>query len=145
MPKRKDIHKIPIIGSVVLLLSLSGFAQTPQSITKVDRVCGYLVSEAQTGRDSLPKENVSLYRRESMVDCCNVQDRLAEVHTKRDGRFEFKHISAGAYWIVAVVENREYRMAIEFAPSKDAQECSWNLYTIESNGNFVLKTYVTVS
>ena len=60
-------------------------------------------------------------------------------------RFEIKHISAGAYWVVAVVENREYRMAIDFAPSKDAQECSWNLYTIERNGKFVLKTYVTVS
>ena len=130
---------------MVLACSCGSLAQAPQSITKVDRLCGYLVSETQTGRDSVPKEKISVYRRESTIDCCNVQDRLAEVHTKRDGKFEFKHISAGAYWIVAFVENREYRMAIDFAPSKDAQECSWNLYTIESNGNFVLKTYVTVS
>jgi|SRR5580704_5070616 hypothetical protein len=129
----------------VLLGSCAIFAQVPQSITKVDRLCGYLVSETQKGRDSIAKEKVALYRRESTIDCCKVEDRLSEVQTKRDGRFEIKHISAGAYWIVAVVENREYRMAIEFAPSKDAQECSWNLYTIEGNGNFVLKTYVTVS
>jgi len=134
-----------LVFVIVLLGSCTVFAQTPQWSTKVDRPCGYLVTETQAGRDSLSKETISLYRRESAIDCCNVQDRLVEVRTKRDGRFEFKHISSGAYWIVAVVENREYRMAIDFTPGKDAQECSWNLYTIESNGNFVLKTYVTVS
>ena len=116
-----------------------------QPITKVDRLCGYLVRETQTGRDSVSKAKISVSRRGSTIDCCNVQDQLAEVHTKGDGWFEFRHISAGAYWIVAFVENREYRMAVDFAPSKDAQECEWNLYTIESNGNFVLMTYVTVS
>jgi len=130
---------------MVLACSCGSLTQAQQSITKVDRLCGYLVRETQTGRDSVPKEKISVYRTESTTDCCNLQDRLAEVYTKRDGRFEFKHISAGAYWIVAFVANREYRMAIDFAPSKDAQECSWNLYTIESDGNFVLKTYVTVS
>jgi hypothetical protein len=130
---------------VVFLGSCAIFAQVPQSITKVDRLCGYLVSETQKSRDSIAKETIALYRRESTIECCRVQDRIFEVQTKRDGRFEIKHISAGAYGVVAIGETREYRMAIEFAPSKDAQECSSNLYTIESNGNFVLKTYVTVS
>jgi hypothetical protein len=130
-----------LVFVIVLLGSCTVFAETPQSSTKV----GHLVTETQAGRDSLSRETISLYRRESAIDCCNVQDRLVELRTKIDERFEFKHLSAGAYWILAVVENREYRMAIDFAPGKDAQECSWNLYTIESNGNFVLKTYVTVS
>ena len=107
-------------------------------------MCGYLVSETQTSRDSVPKEKIILYRRQSTY-CCNVQDRLAEVQTKRDGKFEFKHIPAGPYWIIAVVENREYRMAIDFAPNKGAQDCTWNLYTIERDGKFVLKTYLTFS
>jgi hypothetical protein len=133
-----------LVFVIVLLGSCTVFAKTSRSSTKVERPCGYLVIETQAGRDSLSKETVSLRRRESAIDCCDVQDRLVEVRTKRDGGFEFRHTSAGAYWIVAVVENRD-RMAIDFAASKDAQECSWNLYTIESNGNYVLKTYVTVS
>ena len=137
--------RIVLAIGTVLLCSCGILARAPQSITKVNRLCGYLVSETQTGRDSVPKEKIILYRRESTSDCCNVQDRLAEVQTKRDGKFEFRHIPAGGYWIVAVVENREYRMAIDFAPTKDAQTCNWNLYTIERDGKFVLKTYVTVS
>ena len=137
--------RILLAIGTVLLCSYGILARVPQSITKVDRLCGYLVSETQTGRDSLPKEKVTLFRRESTIDCCNAQDRLVEVQTKRDGKFEFKHIPAGTYWIVAVVENREYRLAIDFAPIKDAQGCDWNLYTIERDGAFVLKTYVTVS
>jgi len=132
-----------VLGTV-LLWSSRILARGPQSITKVDRLCGYLVTETQTGRDSVSKEKIALYRRESAIYCCNVHDRLAEVQSKRDGKFEFKHIAAGAYWIVAVVDNREYKMAIDFAPAKDAQECAWNLYTIERDGTFVLKTYVTV-
>jgi len=120
---------------VVFLGSCAIFAQVPQSITKVDRLCGYLVRETQKSRDSIAKETIALYRRESTIECCRVQDRIFEVQTKREG----------AYWVVAIGETREYRMAIEFAPSKDAQECSSNLYTIESKGNFVLKTYVAVS
>ncbi len=137
--------RIVLAIGTVLVCSWGILARAPQAITKVDRLCGYLVSETQTGRDSLPKEKIILYRRESTSDCCNVQDRLAEVQTKRDGKFEFRHIPTGAYWIVAVVESREYRMAIDFAPTKDAQDCNWNLYTIERDGKFVLKTYVTVS
>jgi len=72
-------------------------------------------------------------------------DELALVQTKKDGKSEFKRISEGAYWIVAVVEGREHKMAIDFAPSKEAQGCSWNLYTIDRNGNFILMTYVTIS
>ena len=136
------MNRIVFGMGTALLCSCGVLASAPQSITKVDRLCGYLVSETQTGRDSIPKEKIILYRRESTIDCCNVQDRLAEVQTKRDGKFEFKHVRAGAYWIVAVVENRQYTMAIDFAPSKDAQDCTWNLYTIERDGKFVLKTYL---
>ena len=128
--------------ATVLVCSSGVLARAPQSITKVDRLCGYLVSETQSGRDSVSKEKIILYRRESTIDCCNVQNQLAEVQTKRDGKFEFKHVPAGAYWIVAVVENRQYRMAIDFAPHRDAQDCTWNLYTIERDGKFVLKTYL---
>jgi len=135
--------RIVLAIGTVLLWSWGILARTPQSITKVDRLCGYLVSETQTGRDSIPKEKIILYRRESRSDCCNVQDRLVEVQTKRDGKFEFRHIPPGAYWIVAVVESREYRMAIDFVPTKDAQDCNWNLYTIERDGKVVLKAYVT--
>jgi hypothetical protein len=35
-------------------------------------------------------------------------------------------------------------MAIDFAPTKDAQDGNWNLHTIEKDGKLVLKTYVTV-
>jgi hypothetical protein len=137
--------RIVLAVGTVVLCSCGILARAPQSLTKVNRLCGYLVSETQTGRDSVPKEKIILYRRESSIDCCNVQNRLAEVQTKRDGKFEFKHIPAGAYWIVAVVEKREHRMAIDFAPIKDAQDCTWNLYTIERDGQFVLKTYVAVT
>lgn len=143
--KLAPMTRIVFATGIGLLCAFKVLANAQQSTTKVDRLCGYLVTETQAGRDSVPKEKIILYRRESAVDCCNPQNRLAELQTKRDGKFEFKHIPAGAYWIVAVVESREYRMAIDFAPTKDAQECSWNLYTIERNGNFVLKTYLDVT
>ncbi|HZV86202.1 MAG TPA: hypothetical protein VFF95_01550 [Candidatus Binatus sp.] len=133
--------RISFAIGTTLVCFFGTLAFATQSITKVDRLCGYLVSETQTGRDSIPGEKIALYRRESTLDCCNAQDQLAGVQTKRDGKFEFKHIPAGAYWIVAVVENREYRMAIDFSPTKNAQDCKWNLYTIERD-KFVLKTYL---
>ena len=137
------VTRLLFLFATTLFYAFAVLAQTPQPITKVDRLCGYLVTETQTGRDSISKQKVILYRRQSANDCCSTQDRLAAVQTKRDGKFEFKHISAGPYWIVAVVGGRKFRMAIDFAPAKDAQECSWNLYTIERDGTFILKTYVT--
>lgn len=118
------------------------FARETQSITKIDRLCGYLVSETQTGRYSISKEKMILYRREPAIDCCKAQNQVREVQTQRDGRFEFKRVPAGAYWMVAVVNNREFKMLIDFAPTKDSQDCSWNLYTIDGKGNFVLMTYL---
>jgi hypothetical protein len=137
--------QIVVAIGAALLCSCGTPVWAEQSITKVDRLCGYLVRETQAGRESVPKEKVFLYRRNNTVDCCNVQDRLAEVQTKRNGQFEVKHIPAGAYWIAVVVEGQEYRMAIDFAPLKSAQDCEWNVYTIETDGRFVLKTYVTIT
>ncbi len=88
-----------LVFVIVLLGSRTVFAQTRQSSAKVDRPSGYLVTATQAGRDSLSKETISHSRRESAIDCCDVQDRLVEVRTKRVGRSEFTHISAGAYWI----------------------------------------------
>ena len=137
--------QIVVAIGAVLLCSCGILLRAQDSITKVDRLCGYLVRETQAGRESVSKEKIILYRREKAVDCCSVKDRLSEVQTKRDGKFEFKHIPAGAFWIVAVVGSREYRMAIDFAPVKSAQNCEWNLYTIKTDGEFVLMTYVTVT
>jgi hypothetical protein len=50
--------RIPFALGTVLLCSSWSLARAPQSITKVDRLWGYLVSETQTGRDSLPNEKL---------------------------------------------------------------------------------------
>ena len=120
-------------------------AQKQPPITKVDRLCGYLVNEKQSRRESIPSAKMALYGRPQNIDCCTVVDEIALLPTKKDGGFEFKRISEGAYWIVAVVEGREYKMAIDSVPSQEAQGCSWNLYTIDRNGNFILMTYLTTS
>jgi len=135
--------KIALAIGALLLCSWESLAAAEQSITKVDRLCGYLVRETKSDRESVPKVKIMLYRRETAVDCCSAQARLVETQTKRNGKFEFKHFRAGSYWIVAVVEGREYSMAIDFVPDKNAQDCEWNLYTIEIDGRFVLKTYLT--
>ena len=127
---------------VVVFCSYGALAHEGQSITKVDRLCGYLVSETQTGRYSISQEKMILFRRDSTIDCCKAENQVRQVQTKKDGRFEFERVPAGAYWIVAVVNNREFKMPIVFAPTKDAQDCSWNLYTIDGKGNFVLMTYL---
>ena len=135
--------RVVLAMGTVFLCSCCVLAHAPESSTKVDRLCGYLVTETQAGRDSIAQEKIVLYRRKATIDCCVVQDRVAEVQTKKDGKFEFKHIPAGAYWLVAFAEEKEHRIAIDFAPTKDAQDCTWNLYTIDKDGQFVLKTYLT--
>ena len=136
------MNRIMLAVGVIVFCSYVVLARVAQSITKVDRLCGYLVSETQAGRYSISREKMILYRREPAIDCCKAQNQVQEVQTRKDGRFEFRHVPAGVYWIVAVVNNREFKMPIDFAPTKDSQDCSWNLYTIEGNGTFVLMTYV---
>jgi len=71
---------------------------------------------------------------------------IAETLTRKNGKFTFKKIPAGNYWIVAVINKGEYKMQIEYKPAKEYQsDCEEYLYTLDRNGSFVLKSFVTVT
>ena len=64
------MNRIMVAVGMIVFCSYGVFARETQSIPKVDRQCGYLVSETQTGRYSISKEKMILYRK---------------VQTKKDG------------------------------------------------------------
>ncbi len=130
-PVRALKGNVGVVISTLLVGSCGAIAQGLSLITKPHRFCGYLRREKQTGRDSVFKTKVSLCGRSANVVGPDVLDQLTEVLTKGDGKFEFKDRSPGTCWLLAVFENREY-----------AAGGTGSLYTTESTGNFVLKTYL---
>jgi hypothetical protein len=136
---------------------LSVRAQEASRPVKVDRICGYLQQEkqypdkrnsnsTQYGYASVGQAPVRLYPREGTEACCSQMSPAAEVLTRKNGKFNFRQLPAGNYWLVALIENREYKMQIEYKPTKENQsDCKELLYTLDKNGNFVLLAIITVT
>jgi hypothetical protein len=158
MPKRKEIKKILIIASGPIVVALLLYAmpkanaasQQMDRVNTLDRLCGRLfyVESPDTRHaksTSLPKVDVGLYRKDGDASCCVGSTPVAEALTGRSGKFEFKKVPAGVYWIVVNSHGREYKMVIRYEPVKEnPTACSELLYQVDDAGHFNLKALVTL-
>jgi hypothetical protein len=95
----------------------------------VDRLCGILehsdkipdrkhpdtFSERRKPLRDIP---VSLYDRSENHECCR-GGPVATVHTMRGGRFDFKNIKPGSYWLVASWNGRDQGVDVVYEPGKE--------------------------
>jgi len=94
---------------------------------------------------SLPHVRVRLNRASDDHQCCDGLTLAAEVVTKRGGSFEFRNAVPGSYWVVVLADGTEYRLVINYVPSKKENEesCSDFLYEIK-NGELRLARIIQV-
>jgi hypothetical protein len=153
----------PIIGGgVVLTLCLAGFGRARQTVdtqkwNTVEQSCGRVefvdetpvkgnVNQYNTKSKPIKRSAVRLYRRETESVCCGGAPPVAEALTNRRGEFEFKNVKAGNYWVVIVVDGKEYSHPIKYAPdAKDKTQinCSHFLYDLK-NGQLQLGRVIDV-
>ena len=75
-----------------------------------------------------------LYPLNEETACCEKQQPVAETTTGRDGSFRFKKAVPGAYWIVARVEGKDYKLAITYNPdNKSDAKCQDILYALKKD------------
>ena len=81
-----------------------------------------------------------VYEAPSNTVCCSSVPVAGEMATSKTGSFEFKGLKNGYYWLVAHVDNREYRMSIRIGQLKDRQPvCSEMFFNIDDSGKFTLQ------
>jgi len=127
---------------------LSGAASQTVDIRKWNTVvilCGKLIRSEEIPingaansftEKTTPIKNaiLRLYLRNEETACCERQQPVAEVTSSRDGRFEFKKVVPGAYWIVAKVAGNEYKLAITYtSDNKTDAKCSDILYALKKD------------
>jgi hypothetical protein len=150
--------KILTVITVCLLFGCSDLrAEEPKWITKVDRLCGYLMKERELKKKHhstsgefadvpVGKATVFLYLRDSKGSCCEESKPVAQLTTEKSGKFDFGKVSAGSYWVVAIIDAHTYKMGIEYSPStKYASKCNEFLYTVDRAGIFGMKATITVT
>ena len=132
-------------------MTLSSSAQ-PQDDTweLVAKLCGRLQHTERVPHKSLPGQfsqkispikdaKLIAYEAPSNSVCCSNVRVAGEVTTNKTGNFEFKGLTKGYYWLVARVDNREYRMSIRIGQLKDKQPvCSQMSFEIDASGEFEL-------
>jgi hypothetical protein len=129
-------------------LLLNGGASQPPDTRKwntVEVLCGVLIRSenvpekgaANTYNEKtklIERAILRLYLQTEDPACCEKQQPAAEVTSGRDGRFEFKRVVPGSYWIVAKVDGKDYKLAITYAPDKKSDKnCSNTLYALKKD------------
>jgi hypothetical protein len=150
---------VRIVASLVVALSLGGLASS-QSVTPkvekwntIDRLCGSLLHVDHRDRANSVIEDhtkplkdavLRLYDRDSA--CCANANVLASATTGRGGKFEFKDLKVGPYWLVTVVRGQEYKMPLRIQlPDKSSNsQCSEQLFELDDSGDFQMKKIITV-
>jgi len=114
------------------------------------RICGSLnrtfliktkdPSVVHDKHEGLRKVRVALYSRKPALKCCTAADLLQELLTGRGGKFEFKKVPDGAYWLVVALDGNMYALPIRLRPKKGEPDrlCSNNLFSINEDGEFSL-------
>jgi hypothetical protein len=151
---------VRIVASFVVALSLAGSLASGQSVTPkvekwntIDRLCGSLLHVDHRERANSVIEDHSkplidavlrLYARDSA--CCANANVLASATTGRGGKFEFKDLKVGTYWLVTVVGGQEYKMPLRIQlPDKSSNsQCSEQLFELDDSGDFQMKKLITV-
>ena len=88
----------------------------------------------------LRKVRVALYNRKPALKCCTAADLFQELMTGRGGKFEFKKVPVGAYWLAATVQGQTYKLPVSLQRRKEdtAKLCSDNLFSLSEEGELTL-------
>jgi hypothetical protein len=160
MPKRTDISKILIIGTSIFFTAglAQSRAQEARSVDSgpntVDRLCGKLQhldrhptkdgKSYTENRKGLRNVALKLYKG-GKNSCCEAPDLLEETSSRRGGEFRFKSQKPASYWIVAIVNGREYKIPIRLeSPRKPSDVCSDKLFQANDDGEFSLGRVITL-
>jgi hypothetical protein len=135
---------LPLLLGLWLALSVSVFGKTPykKKWHTFHRLCGaleYWVPISGGGNTTKPLTGVTLelYPWEAGISCCHDPHPFWTVMTGRGGRYEFKDVNPGRYWLVAQWNDRLYKLPISYAPDKSLDaECGLQGLDIDSKGNF---------
>jgi hypothetical protein len=109
----------------------------------VELMCGKLVhSNEKSAKGGAPIKGarVRLYLRNEGIECCDSLRPVAETTSSRDGSFKFEKVVPEAYWFVADVEGKDYKLAINYATgNKRDTNCSDILYELKKNELQILR------
>lgn len=136
------MKKTVLLIGLSLTSAMGNSSETPLKWVTLDRLCGsleFFTPIPGGGNDSKPLRNVELelYRWEEGTSCCSKSRRLFKIVTGKAGRYEFKRVDAGRYWLVAHWKDKILQLPVLFT-AKDAssEDCELQGLDIESNGTF---------
>jgi Prealbumin-like fold domain len=150
------VERVSLVVNLVVGAALMSSLATGQSVTpKIEQwntiktLCGTLLRAERHVRPdngvdehTRPLKNVALrlYERDD-VACCEGKV-LADVITGRGGKFSFRDVKPGSYWLVTLVNGREYRMPLRLQSGSDpSTPCSEQTFEVDDSGEFqILKT-----
>jgi hypothetical protein len=146
---------VNLIGVAVLMSSLAaGQNVTPkeEQWNTINRLCGTLLyAKRHVRTDSVVDEHtralknvaLKLYERDD-VACC-VGKVFADVTTVRGGKFSFRDLKPGPYWLVTLVNGREYRMPLRLQSGSDSSTpCTDQTFEVDDSGEFQILEIITV-
>jgi hypothetical protein len=143
-----------------LLFAVCLSAQTQKTIEppSTEKLCGKLVHSEripvknQTNTYEEKTKNLGrvvlrLYAAVEGRSCCEGLFPKVEATTGKWGSFHFKEkcVGPGLYWLVAKVNNREYKLLVQYAPKANSTElCSGQSWELDDAGNFWKAELITV-
>jgi hypothetical protein len=133
---------VVLLIGLLLTSAVGNSSETPLKWVTFDRLCGsleFFTPIPGGGNDSRPLKNVrlELYHWEEGTSCCSKSRRLFKTVTRKAGRYEFKSVDAGRYWLVAHWKDKILQLPVQFT-AKDAssEDCELQGLDIDSSGNF---------
>ena len=84
-------------------------------------------NEYSEKRKATKNANIRSYQRKEESSCCANASPIAETVSRKNGGFGFTGVTPGRYWVVVLVEGKEYSRAIEYVPdsqNKTELSCS---------------------
>jgi hypothetical protein len=106
----------------------------------------HLAGQTRDKTGALSGARVELYARNGSDPCCSglAPDRATK--TNRWGRFTFKHVPRGTYWIAVRADGQLYPMAVFYEPQKSADtECSELSYQLDESGRPPIQRIVSIT
>jgi hypothetical protein len=159
-PKKSKLYLSFLMGVLVFALTGNLVASQENSekarLQTMNRLCGNLVRAKDIpakGRQNVVghKTNalkgfaIQLMEWREGRDCCTGLKIVAEERSRHGGRFEFRNIEPGRYWVVATVDGHEYKMPVRYVrKADDLTSCSNLFYEAYDSGEFGLAITVTV-
>jgi hypothetical protein len=143
------------VGVAFIASSAWGQVEPSQKVEQwntIGSLCGNLLHiERHERRDGVFDEHaralknvvLKLYERDH-VACCESSPALAEIATDKGGKFSFRDVKPGAYWLATVVGGREYKLPLRLEPKNITTQCSDQRFEIYDSGDFQIGKIITV-